>query len=82
LALETGAGVSRYKAANEEYKTMLEEQNNGQGGGPDATDALMRARQAESQALAEYTHVLRNFTDVPVRDKVPEERSAADSNER
>jgi CheY-like chemotaxis protein len=80
LKLEQVSG--RYKAANEAYRTMLEEQNDGQGGGPDATDALMSARQAESQALAEYTHVQRNFTDVTVRDKVPEEQSAADSNGR
>jgi CheY-like chemotaxis protein len=80
LKLEQASG--RYKAANEEYRTMLEEQNDGQRVGPDATDALMHARQAESQALAEYTHALRNFTDATVRDKVPEERSAADSNGR
>jgi len=61
---------------------MLEEQNDGARRRPDATEALMRARQAESQALAEYTHVLRIFTDLTVHGKVPEGQSAAGSNGR
>ena len=67
---------SRYRAANAEYRTMMEEQSD-RNAGPDATDALMRARQAESEALAKYTHVLRMFTDLTLNDKAPEEQSAA-----
>ena len=73
---------SRYRAATAEYRTMLEEQRDGATPGPDATDALMRARQAESQALAEYTHVLRMFADLTIRGKPPEEQPAAGSNGR
>jgi len=45
-----------------------------------ATDALMRARQAESRALAEYAQVLRTFADLTIHGKVPEEQPAAGSN--
>jgi len=64
---------SRYKAATAEYRTMLAEQSV-------ATDALMRARQAESRALAEYAQVLRTFADLTIHGKVPEEQPAAGSN--
>jgi hypothetical protein len=37
---------------------MLEGQSEGATRGPDATDALMRARQAESQARDELTRVM------------------------
>lgn len=59
---------------------MLEEQSDGATRGPDATDALIHARQAESQALAEYTQVLRVFTDLTIHGKAPGEQPAAVSN--
>jgi len=34
-----------------------------------------RARQAESEAFAEYSRILRAFTELTVNGKVPEERS-------
>lgn len=73
---------NRYRVATAEYRAMLEEQSDGTTRGPDATDALMRARQAESQALAEYTNVLRMFTDLTIHGKVPEGQWAAGSNGR
>lgn len=73
---------SRYRAANAEYRTMLEQQGDGATRGPDATDALARARQAETQALAEYTQVLRKFTDLTIHGKAPEEQPATGSNGR
>lgn len=73
---------SRYKAANAEYRMMLDEQSDGAIRVPAATDTLMRARQAESEALAEYTHVLRMFTDLTVHGKAPEEESVAGSKAR
>lgn len=80
--LKVEEAASRYRAATAQYRTMMEEQSGGTTRGPDATDALMRARQAETQALAEYTHVLRMFADLTIRDKVPEEPPAARSNKR
>jgi hypothetical protein len=41
--------------------------------------ALALARQAESEALAEYSRIPRAFTELTVNGKVPEERSAAGS---
>jgi hypothetical protein len=40
---------------------------------------VARARQAESEALAEYSRILRAFTDLTVNGKVPEEWSVAGS---
>ena len=63
----------RYQAATARYRRMLQMQPEGLTQGPDGS--LTAARQAESQALAEYTRVLRIFTDLTVHSKIPEERS-------
>jgi hypothetical protein len=66
-----------YQKSTEWYRRLLQEQ-------PDATPydpraALALARQAESEALAEYSRISRAFTELTVNGKVPEERSAAGS---
>ena len=45
----------------------------------DPKGALALARQGESEALAEYSSILRAFTGLTVNGKVPEERSEAGS---
>src|SRR5947209_8040081 len=66
----------RYKTATADYRTMLEKQSEAAAREPEGSDtggtagealALIRARQAESQALAEYTHTLQKFTEVTMR---------------
>lgn len=65
---------ARYQKATERYRRLLQEQ-------PDATPydpraALALARQAESEALSEYSRIPRAFTELTVNGKV---RSAAGS---
>ena len=60
---------TRYKAAHACYRKELEEQSKGLNG--NATRALFDARQEESQSLAEYTRVLKTFTDLTVEGKRP-----------
>ena len=66
-----------YHAATERYRKLLLEQPEGVPPSPDGDLAL--ARQAESQALSEYTRALRILTETTIRGKMPEERSAASS---
>jgi len=54
--------LNRYHTATEAYRGLLQQQPEGMPPGPDGAGGL--ARQAESEALAEYTHVLRIFTDL------------------
>ena len=68
---------ARYHKATERYRRLLQEQPDGTPHDP--RSALALARQAESEALAEYSRLLRAFTDLTVNGKVPEERSAAGS---
>src|SRR5579864_6085788 len=66
----------RYKAATEEYRRLLGETPAGM---PPASDGpLFRARQAESEALAEYARVLRVFTELTMNGTRPEEQSRPD----
>jgi len=78
LKVEEASG--RYRDASAQYRKMLEQQTDAATRGPDASGALMRARQAQSQALAEYSRLLRIFTDLTVHGKAPEEQPAAGSN--
>jgi CheY-like chemotaxis protein len=71
--------LSEYRAAATTYTSMLEQQGDGTPLSTDATDALMGARQAQSEALAEYTRVLQTFTDLTIHGKMPEDESAAGS---
>jgi hypothetical protein len=68
---------ARYQKAAEQYRRLLQERPRGSSN--DLDGALALARQQESEALAEYTHVLRLFTDLTVKGKMPEERSVAGS---
>jgi hypothetical protein len=68
---------ARYHKATERYRRLLQEQPDGTPHDPGS--ALALARQAESEALAEYSRLLRAFADLTVNGKVPEERSAAGS---
>ena len=62
----------RYHVATEHYNRLLEES---QGLMPAADSRLMLARDAQSAALDEYTHVLRIFTEFTINDRVPEQES-------
>ena len=63
-----------YHRASGHYRRLLQEQPDGARHDPNGR--LARARQAESEALAEYTRVLRAFTELTVDGKIPEERAA------
>ena len=54
---------------------MLREEPDGRP--PISGSALARAQQMESEALMEYSRVLRIFSDLTLRGKLPDERSAA-----
>lgn len=68
---------ARYQKATEDYRRLLQQQP--EGAPRDPNGSLMLARQVESEALAEYTSVLRVFTELTVNGKIPEARSAAGS---
>ena len=68
---------ARYQKATEDYRRLLQEQPD--GALHDPKGALALARQAESEALGEYSRILRAFTELTVNGKVPEGRSAAGS---
>lgn len=60
--------MSRYRAANQEYRALLESSPEGRPTSPESP--LAQARQAESDALAEYTRVLRIFSDLTIYGKL------------
>jgi CheY-like chemotaxis protein len=66
----------RYAAATEEYRKLLDGTPEGVPPNPDSPVA--RARQAQSEALAEYSRVLRVFTELTVHGRRPEEQSMPD----
>ena len=68
---------ARYHKATERYRRLLQEQPGRMS--HDRKAALALARQAESEALAEYCRVLRAFTELIVNGKVPDEQSTAGS---
>jgi CheY-like chemotaxis protein len=65
----------RYDAAIGEYRRLLSEMPEGRP--PDPDSELARAREAESDALAEYSRILRTFTRLTIDGKLPEDESAA-----
>jgi CheY-like chemotaxis protein len=67
-----------YREATDQYRKLLQAQPDGTP--YDRNGALALARQAQSKALAEYTRVLRVFTELTVKGKIPEERPVAESN--
>jgi CheY-like chemotaxis protein len=64
---------ARYKEANARYRRLLQEEPDGQPPGADSPLAL--ARREESEALEEYSHTLRIFTDLTIHGKLPDESS-------
>jgi CheY-like chemotaxis protein len=66
----------RYQAATHEYRRLLGETRDGLPPGPDSTVA--QARRAESEALSEYSNVLRVFAELVVHGKLPEEQTKPD----
>ena len=68
---------NRYQVATREYRNVLQEQPEWLT--PSADGPVVQTRQAESQALAEYTRVLRVFTDLTVHGKMPDEQGATGS---
>jgi len=69
--------LHQYRGATTEYRKLLQEEPDGRPPSPDS--ALARARQAESEALMEYSRVLRIFTDLTIHGKSPEETPSASS---
>jgi hypothetical protein len=61
-----------YHKATERYRRLLQEQPDGMSHDPKG--ALALARQAETEALAEYRRVLRAFTELTLHRKVPDEQ--------
>lgn len=61
----------RYKVATEKYRRLLGDTPDGLPPNPDGP--LAHARQAESEARAEYSEVLQVFTELAIHGKRPEE---------
>ena len=61
----------RYEMASRRYRKLLEEKPEGLIPRQDGPLAL--ARQAESEALAEYTRILKLFTELTSHGQIPEE---------
>jgi hypothetical protein len=68
--LRLEAAQANYQAASTRYRTLRQDVPDGTPLEHAKTVAL--AREAESQALAEYRQVLHIFTDLTVRDMMPE----------
>lgn len=64
-----------YRSATQDYRRLLAKTPAGQRPGPDSE--LVRLRQHESEALAEYSRVLRTFTHLTLEGELPVEQSAA-----
>ena len=71
--LELEQAIRRYKTTTAEYKEILEGCGDRAAEGSDGASALRRAREAQTQALADFTRMLRLFTDLTVHDRWPEE---------
>lgn len=71
--------ASRYKGATARYRAMLDGPGGLSPSGPNNPFVLTLARQEQTQALAEYTHALKIFTDLTVHGILPNEQSATSS---
>lgn len=78
LLLRLEEAKVHYWAATEHYRKLRREQPDGRPHNPNG--ALALARQEESEALAEYTRVLRIFTELTVNAKRQGKHSVGDSN--
>src|SRR6266536_3129140 len=63
--------LERYQAATHAYRKLLREEAGGRPPSPDSP--LVQARQAESDALMEYSRVLRIFTHLTIHGTLPDE---------
>lgn len=61
----------RYKQASAHYRELVAQQP--EGIIPREDSPLALARQAESEALAEYSRILKVFTELTIRGRIPEE---------
>jgi len=62
-----------YAYAREKLRNVLKTLPPGDTPSPDGSYAYQQALRAENIALSEYTRVLRIFTDLVVRSKIPEQ---------
>src|SRR5580658_484576 len=69
---------THYQNSARHYNQLLKEHPDGTPSNPEGVLAL--ARQAESEALGEYSRILRAFSELTVNGDVPEKQSAASSN--
>jgi hypothetical protein len=69
----------RYRAASARYRKLLDAKPEGLM--PEKNGALAFARQEESEALSEYSRVLKTFTDITVHGFVPETDRAGTKHE-
>ena len=69
------AAQKNYEAATAEYRALLATQPHGAAGV--TNNSLARARNAESEALAQYTRVLRIFSELTLHGRTPKEETDA-----
>ncbi len=65
---------NKYVAATQEYRRLLQQELDRETSNPDSL--LTQAGQAKANALTEYSHVLRIFTDLTVENKIPQDINA------
>jgi len=70
----------RYHEATTEYRKLLQQERDGRP--PSLNSPLACARQAESEALMEYSRFLQIFTDLTIHGKLPEDGLGHRSSER
>jgi hypothetical protein len=63
----------QHRLASEDFQKALEEQARNLTLAPDGSHAVRVARQRESDTRKEYMRLLRLFSDLVMRDKIPEE---------
>jgi len=68
----------RYQTASRRYRKLLREKPEGLT--PRHDDPVAIARHEESEALAEYTRILKLFTGLVLYGRIPEEQLAAQAN--
>jgi CheY-like chemotaxis protein len=73
--LRVEQALQRYNEATTEYRRLLQEEPDGQPPSPDS--GLARARQAESEALMEFSRICRIFTDLTIHGKLAEDTPGA-----
>ena len=68
----------RYQTASRRHRQLLRE--NPEGLTPRHDDLVALAQHEESEALAEYTRILKLFTELVLYGRIPEEQLAAQAN--